>query len=68
MAPQTPSQVAKTLIGMTEANAVAAIQAAGFISKVISVDGVASGATCDMLRNRINLTLDGGVVTETSVG
>jgi len=68
MTSKTVSQVAKTVVGLTEANAIKAIGAAGFIARVSSIDGVEQMGTCDALGNRINLTLVGGIVTETSIG
>ena len=53
---------------LPEAEAVAAIEAAGFSWRVVEVDGEAKPATMDYRPDRMNLTVTGGVVTLVTMG
>ena len=53
---------ASSLIGLTEAEAVALIQEQGLVPRVVSREGVSLPATRDFRQDRINLTIDGGRV------
>lgn len=64
---KTASEVAVAVVGLSESQAIALIQTNGFTSRIASIDGVAQPGTTDMRINRINLTLENGVVTEASV-
>lgn len=57
-----------TILGETEADAVAAITDAGFESRVAEVDGEPFALTMDWVPTRINLTITDGVITNVFVG
>lgn len=65
---KTPSDVANAVIGLTETKAIADILAAGCVSRVSSIDGVKKPGTMNRSTNRINLSIENGVVIEASVG
>lgn len=60
--------VALEIIGMREAKAQDTVQAAGLKFRVVSRDGTALMVTEDYSVTRINATIVGGEVTETSIG
>jgi hypothetical protein len=60
--------VAATLIGLDEASATAAAEAAGCTVRVARRDGTPFVLTMDYRPSRINLTIDAGHVTATDVG
>ena len=63
------AEFAKTLIGLTEADAVAAATKAGFKTRVVSrVPGDSIPIRTDYRTDRINLTLRDGIVAKTNVG
>ena len=64
---KTPTEVAADVIGLAEDQAVAAIQSAGFVSRIASIDGVLQTGIMNMSPIRINLTIENGIVTEASV-
>jgi hypothetical protein len=59
---------AATTIGMTEADALDAIEAAGLIARVVAKDGEYFAVTEDYVTTRVNLVLMDGVVTEATAG
>jgi hypothetical protein len=59
---------AATTIGMTEGDAVEAIEEAGLIARVVAEDGEYFAVTEDYVTTRVNLVLVGGVVTEATAG
>jgi hypothetical protein len=59
---------AATTIGMTESDAVEAIEEAGLIARVVAEDGEYFAVTEDYVTTRVNLVLVGGVVTEATAG
>ncbi len=61
-------KVASQYIGMTETDAVAAIGKAGLTSRIRSRDGQVFMGTMDMREDRVNLTIEGGKVTQASTG
>jgi hypothetical protein len=62
----TATELAAAVIGLPESQAVTCIADAGFVSRIASIDGVAQPGVTNMSVNRINLTLEDGVVTEAS--
>lgn len=56
------------LIGETEADATAAIEAAGFTARVVARDGEFFSITMDYRLDRVNLTVEDGVVTVATIG
>lgn len=60
--------LAAEVVGMSEARARAAVQAADATFRVVSRDGTALPVTDDYRTNRVNVTLVGGTVTEATVG
>jgi hypothetical protein len=60
--------VAATLVGLDEAGATAAAEAAGCAVRVGWRDGTPFVLTMDYQPSRINLTIDAGRVTGTDVG
>ena len=59
---------AATLIGMTEAEAIAAIEAEGLIARVVARDGEYFMVTEDYSVSRINLEIEDDLVIEATVG
>jgi hypothetical protein len=59
---------AATVIGMTEAEAITAIEDAGFIARVVARDGEYFAVTEDYSVSRINLVVVDDRVTEATVG
>jgi hypothetical protein len=62
------TEVATRVIGLPEEKAVEDIQSAGFTSRIVSIDGVGQPVTMDCRTNRINLSIEDGIVTEADVG
>jgi hypothetical protein len=62
----TATELAAAVIGLSETQAVARITDAGFVSRIASIDGVAQPGITNMSVNRINLTLEDGVVRAAS--
>lgn len=56
------------LVGLTEAEAAAQAEAAGFTVRVIQRDGEAYPGTMDWVETRVNLTIESGVVTRATIG
>ena len=56
------------LIGLTEATAVDEAESGGWVVRVVARDGEYYPVTKDYLLSRVNLTVDGGIVTSVSVG
>lgn len=56
------------LIGLTEATAVDEAEAGGWVVRVVARDGEYYPVTKDYLLSRVNLIVDGGIVTSVSVG
>lgn len=65
---QKMKQAVKPYIGMTEEEAVKAIQGAGLKARIRARDGQAFMGTMDMDEGRINLTIEAGKVTQASIG
>lgn len=61
-------QFALTVVGMTEEQAIEAIEEAGFVARVIARDGEFFAVTEDYSVTRINLVIVDGDVTEATVG
>lgn len=59
---------AATVVGMTEPGAVAAIEAAEYVARVVARDGEYFMVTEDYVVTRINLVVVNGLVTEATVG
>lgn len=59
---------ANEVIGMTEADAIAKIETAGFVYRIMERDGVNFMGTCDYRTDRVNLSITEGVVTHADVG
>jgi hypothetical protein len=59
---------AATTVGMTEGDALEAIEEAGLIARVVAEDGEYFAVTEDYVTTRVNLVLVGGVVTEATAG
>ncbi|MEM8709173.1 MAG: hypothetical protein AAGE98_22125, partial [Actinomycetota bacterium] len=57
-----------SILGETEVDAIGAITAAGFESRVAERDGEAFALTMDWVPSRINLTITDGIVTNVFVG
>lgn len=66
--PVAISQLSREVKGMTEDEAVAKIEAAGFKVRIRMVDGVPKMGTCDFWDDRIQLSIKDGKVVGTSVG
>jgi hypothetical protein len=66
--PGEAQTVAEGLVGSTEEEAVATVEAAGFVARVIARDGEDLAVTDDYRVDRINLRIEGGVVTGAGVG
>ena len=62
------TEQAAAIIGSSEADARAAVEAAGLIWRVGTRDGQPQPVTMDYRPDRITVTIDGGVVTEATVG
>lgn len=58
----------KKLVGLTEADAVAKIVAAGMKCRVRNRDGKAFIGTCDFRMDRINLSIESGKVINATIG
>ncbi len=56
-------EVAALVVGLAEADAVAAAQGAGIALRVVRVDGVDQPMTMDYRLDRFNVAVEGGVVT-----
>ena len=56
------------LIGLTEATAVDEAESGGWVVRVVARDGEYYPVTKDYLLSRVNLIVDGGIVTSVSVG
>lgn len=67
-APDSTGAFAVTLIGQPRGEAKAAAAAAGYEFRVLSVDGESKVGTSDYRTDRINASIEDGVVTEVSVG
>lgn len=66
--PGSAGAFGKTLFGMTVKQADKAAAEAGYITRVISVDGTPKAATMDYRPDRLNLTVVDGRVTQVTVG
>lgn len=62
------SEQANTLLGMTEAEASAAAESNGWVVRIAARDGEQFALTMDYNPFRVNLTIDGGVVTDVFTG
>ena len=68
---QRAQAIADTVIGMTEADAVATIEGVSSLpltTRVVARDGVSFPVTEDYSPTRVNLTIDAGLVTAVSIG
>jgi hypothetical protein len=61
-------EFAATVIGLTEQEAIDAIEAEGLIARVVARDGEFYAVTEDYSVSRINLVVEAGLVTEATVG
>ncbi len=61
-------KVADAVVGMTEADAQAAVQEAGLQFRVLSVDGQPNMATTDYRVDRVNVDIEDGKVTKATIG
>jgi hypothetical protein len=62
-----PEQAAR-LVGLTEADAGAAAAERGWTFRVVERDGESFAATDDFRTDRVNVVVDGGVVTSVTIG
>jgi hypothetical protein len=58
----------ESVVGMTESDATAAAMSAGRECRVMSRDGQAMTVTLDYRADRVNLVVEGGIVTDATVG
>lgn len=58
----------KEVLGLTEIEAVAKVQAAGFVARVVEKNGEYFMVTQDIRTNRVNLSITEGVVTRAIIG
>lgn len=65
---QVAQALARSVVGGSEQNAVAAITSAGCTSRIQSRDGNAYMGTCDLKSTRVNLTIVDGIVTKATTG
>jgi hypothetical protein len=65
--PTAAEAVAAEIVGSSEQDAVATIEAAGLVARVIARDGEDFAVTDDYRVDRINLRIEDGVVTEAGV-
>jgi Flp pilus assembly protein TadD len=61
-------QMAASVVGMSEDDAVKAIKDAGYTSRVVERDGEKFAVTMDLQPDRINLTIRDDTVTKATVG
>jgi heat shock protein HslJ len=61
-------KLSEEVVGLPEDEAQAAIEGAGLTYRVVARDGKALAATDDYSVTRINVALDGGTVTEATIG
>ncbi|WP_426564459.1 hypothetical protein ACPPVT_00565 [Angustibacter sp. McL0619] len=61
-------QMAASVVGMSEDDALKAISDAGLTSRVVARDGEEFPVTMDLQPDRINLTIDDAKVTKATVG
>lgn len=66
--PAATEEVAKTVIGMSEQDAIDKLEAAGLTTRVVYRDGQDLPATKDYSPTRVNLWIEKNIVTKTSVG
>jgi hypothetical protein len=66
--PGEAETLAHDVIGLSEADAVAAIEEAGHVARIVSRDGEDFAVTDDYRTDRINLRIGAGVVTHADVG
>ena len=64
--PRDPARAA--LIGLTEAAAVEEAESGGWVTRIVARDGENYPATKDYRPERVNLTVDGGIVTSVFAG
>ncbi len=62
------SEQANTLLGMSEAEATSTAESNGWVVRVAARDGEQFALTMDYNSLRVNLTVDGGVVTDVFIG
>lgn len=63
-----PSELIKSITGLTMEEAVAKIKEAGFQSRVMREEGENFCGTCDLRDDRVNLTVEGGRVQGAWIG
>lgn len=68
MAQEITSEQANTLLGMSEAEATATAGSNGWVVRVAARDGEQFALTMDYNPKRVNLTIDGDVVTDVFIG
>jgi hypothetical protein len=61
-------QFAETVVGMSDSEAQAATEAAGYAYRVVMVDGEPLAVTMDYRPDRVNVALEDDVVTAATVG
>lgn len=62
------TEQANTLLGMTEAEATSTAEANGWVVRIAARDGEQFALTMDYNWQRVNLTVEGGVVTDVFIG
>jgi hypothetical protein len=67
-APSSADFDLQSVVGMTEAEASSAAASAGRECRVMSRDGQSMTVTLDYRPDRVNLVVEGGVVTDATVG
>lgn len=65
---KTTHSILKEVVGLTETEAVAKIDAAGMKSRIRSKNGQAYVGTCDYRMDRVNLTIEKDLVTKATLG
>jgi len=58
----------KEVLGLTEVEAIAKIQASGFAARVVEKNGEYYVGTSDYRTDRVNLSITEGVVTRADIG
>lgn len=66
--PDSVAELAEEVVGMSEAEAGAAVKDAGCVLRIVERDGEAYMVTQDYRTDRVNVTIVAGVVTAASVG
>jgi hypothetical protein len=66
--PLIDDELAATLVGLSEEDAIANAEANGWIVRIAARDGESFQLTTDWVENRVNLVVDDGMVTAVTIG